>query len=280
MKCCPDRIGATFAICASVVRILLVRVQSQVFTAQCSEPQVGASNLRKDRKTDMKKRTIRVTGRCDYQCFYCTRYCQGTEEPSLEEIVAVGRKAAGEGIEAVELSGGDALCCSQLTEVIRELKKVPGLQWVSVYTNGSRLKQELIWLKEAGVDEINLHMDVPDASTYARITQKSKILNEVLDSIWAVNVQNIALTLTVCLHEESKPYLAVMAGFAKKFDLTVCFAELPLYSEACGLTEETVVERLKHNINGLRSEGSHIYGSPELKGKLRFDKRCFDGEMG
>ena len=40
----PQRVTAVFSSVPSMALILLVKVQSRVFTAKCSEPQVGTSN--------------------------------------------------------------------------------------------------------------------------------------------------------------------------------------------------------------------------------------------
>ncbi|MGN0373027.1 MAG: radical SAM protein [Enterocloster sp.] len=223
----------------------------------------------------MKKQKIWLTSQCNYQCFYCTEYGRGEEPASLEEIVRECEKAAAQGFDAVELGGGEPLLYLELTEAVCRIRQIKGIRHISVFTNGSLVKERMDELKKAGMDGINLHMDVPDASTYARITGKSRILNDILDVIWSAGAKGIALTITVCLHRESKAYLSVMAGLAKKFDITVCFAEIPEYSRECGLDEAAVVTILRRSFKDLKKDERGYYISSELKGKIQFGEYCF-----
>lgn len=223
----------------------------------------------------MKERKIRLTSQCNYQCFYCSEYGRDTGHVPWEEVLSQCEEAAKQGICRIELGGGEPLLYPNLTELIRKVKKTEGIHRVSIFTNGSLLKDRIGELTEAGLDEIHLHMDVPDASAYARITGRTKVLNEILDVIWSSNAKDIPLTITVYLHRESKAYLAVMAGLARKFDITICYVELPEYSKACGLDEEETVRILGRSMKGLRQDGSHEYISSELKGRIRFEPyRC------
>lgn len=219
----------------------------------------------------MKKQKIRLGNGCNYQCFYCREYGRKEVPVSLEQVTARCEAAVLSGAAAVEFGGGEPLLYPELAEAIRRAKAVEGIRHVSIFTNGSLLKSHVKELKEAGLDEINLHMDVPDASAYARITGRSQILNGILDIIWSASVKDMALTITVYLHKESKPYLGVMAGLAKKFDVTICFVELPDHSEDCGLNEESVVKLLRKSFPDLEKKAEQTYGSSQLKGRIAFE---------
>lgn len=222
----------------------------------------------------MKRQKIRLTSHCNYQCFYCSEYGRKTGIIPLEEVVHECEKAASQGVSAIELGGGEPMLHPDLAEIVHRVKHIDGIDYVSIFTNGSLLKDHISELKKMGLDEVNLHMDVPDASAYARITGRSKILNDILDVIWAVNAKDIPLTITVYLHNESKTYLAVMAGLAKKFPIKICYAKLPKYSEACGLDEKTVVSILKRSMKDLKPDGNHRYVSSALKGTICFESYC------
>lgn len=222
----------------------------------------------------MKKQQIRLTSQCNYQCFYCPVYGQGAGHIPPENVLSECVKAAGQGVCAIELGGGEPLLYPGLAGLIHSIKHIDGIKHVSIFTNGSLLKDQLDLLKEAGLDAVQLHMDVPDASAYARITGRSQILNEILDVIWAANAKDIPLTITVYLHKESKAYLPVMAGFARKFAVTICYVEIPGYSKACGLDEQETVRILRRSIKDLAQDGYGSYTSPALKGLIRFEAYC------
>lgn len=219
----------------------------------------------------MAKKKIRITCKCNYQCFYCREYCKNEPELSIEEIIDLCKIAVEEGYDEIQFGGGEPLLYPELEKLIIETKKIAGVCKVSISTNGSLLQNELKKLKAAGIDEIDLHMDVPDAVTYAEITGKSQILNNVLGVIWSSDVgDTVSLIISVYLHQKSKPFLGVMAAIAKRFDLTIQFVELEEYSSACGLDEKNVIQLLSKNIKNLESQGNRIYTSPELKGRLKF----------
>lgn len=221
----------------------------------------------------MRKQVIKITGRCNYQCFYCREYCSDRPDLSMEEVVLQCQDAVNRGICEIQLGGGEPLLYPNLEKLVSLVKQVPGVCRVSIATNGSLLQERVKSLKEAGLDEIDLHMDVPEAVAYTEITGKSQILNHVLGVIWSSDVSDgLSLVISVYLHEKSKPYLAVMAAIAKRFDIVVRFVEIEEYSKASGLSESEVMRRIGRNIKDLKMDGEHVYTSPELKGRLVFEK--------
>lgn len=221
----------------------------------------------------MSKKKIRITGKCNYQCFYCREYCNSTPELSPEEIITLCKDAVREGYDEIQFGGGEPLLYENLDKIIIGAKQIAGVGKVSISTNGSLLQNDLRKLKAAGLDEIELHMDVPEAVTYAEITGKSQILNNVLNVIWSSDVgQDLPLIIAVYVHQKSKPYLGVMAAIAKRFDVTVKFVLLEEYSEICGLDENSTIKLLSKNIQDIECLGNHTYASPELKGKLCFER--------
>ena len=86
------------------------------------------------------------------------------------------------GIKHFRLTGGEPLLHPQLDEMVLQIKKIPGVSSVSLTTNAVLLVQHAKWLKEAGIDSINVSLDTIDASEYERITKKP-LLEEVKHGI-------------------------------------------------------------------------------------------------
>ena len=117
---------------------------------------------------------ISVTDRCNLRCKYCMPY--GVEcVPrwdilSLEEIQAVGICAAGLGIRHIKVTGGEPLVRRDCCQLVKQLKSTPGIEKVTITTNGVLLERYLDDLAEAGIDGINISLDTLDRDLYQRIT--------------------------------------------------------------------------------------------------------------
>lgn len=117
---------------------------------------------------------ISITDRCNLRCKYCMPHgveclpCQ--EILSLEEIEAVAICAAGLGISRIKVTGGEPLVRRDCCQLVGMLKSIPGIEKVTITTNGVLLDRYLDSLMEAGIDGINISLDTLDPSMYEKIT--------------------------------------------------------------------------------------------------------------
>ena len=68
--------------------------------------------------------------------------------------------------------------------LVKELKALPGIQQVTLTTNGILLKEQLPGLMEAGLDAVNISLDTLDAETFRKITRRDE-LKKVLEGLEA-----------------------------------------------------------------------------------------------
>lgn len=117
---------------------------------------------------------ISVTDRCNLRCRYCMpdgiRQIAMSEILTYEEIERICQIAAELGIKKLKITGGEPLVRKGCTDLIRRLKKVPGIEQVTLTTNGVLLTEYLESLKEAGTDGINISLDTCNAIRYQAIT--------------------------------------------------------------------------------------------------------------
>lgn len=119
---------------------------------------------------------ISITDRCNMRCVYCTP-AEGielfgrNEILSFEEILRIVGAAAPLGISKVRLSGGEPLVRSGLAEFIGKLAKVPGIDDISLTTNGLLLKENARKLKEAGLKRVNVSLDSLKEERFRKITR-------------------------------------------------------------------------------------------------------------
>ena len=131
---------------------------------------------------------ISVTDRCNYRCVYCMPP-QGVElKPyaailRYEQIEANVRAAAGLGIRKVRLTGGEPLVKSGIVGLVARIAGIPGVEELSMTTNGSLLTLETAMaLKAAGLSRVNISLDTLDPEAFAAMTRGGN-LNDVLAGI-------------------------------------------------------------------------------------------------
>jgi cyclic pyranopterin phosphate synthase len=97
-----------------------------------------------------------------------------------EELALVIRAAAEIGITKVRLTGGEPLARLGLPDFVRMVAAIPGIDDLSMTTNGTLLAGKAQALAEAGLDRINISLDTVDVERFAHITRRGR-----LDDVWA-----------------------------------------------------------------------------------------------
>lgn len=130
---------------------------------------------------------LSVTDLCNLRCRYCMPLEGAVKREredilSFEEIARVVAAFARQGVKGVRLTGGEPLLRKDLPQLISMLKKIPGIEELSLTTNGVRLAAMAEELKQAGLDRVNVHLDTLDADKFSQITRWGR-LEEVLQGI-------------------------------------------------------------------------------------------------
>lgn len=132
---------------------------------------------------------VSVTDRCDLRCTYCLPQAfKDFEEPanwlSHEEMARLVGLFVSLGVAKVRLTGGEPLTRRALPELASRLSALPGVQDLSLSTNGTRLDRLAPALREAGIQRLNISLDSLDADCVSRITGRD-CLADVLQGIAA-----------------------------------------------------------------------------------------------
>ncbi len=113
---------------------------------------------------------ISITDRCNFRCVYCmpaegVRWLPREDILNFEEIGDVVRAAVEvHGIRRFKLTGGEPTVRHGLTDLIRRLRKINGVEDLSLTTNGMLLTDLARPMHESGLDRITVSIDslVPD----------------------------------------------------------------------------------------------------------------------
>lgn len=123
---------------------------------------------------------ISLTDRCNFRCIYCMPedgVCQMGHDEILriEEIERLVNVAASIGIRSVRLTGGEPLVRKGVVDLVRNITNIPGIENVSMTTNGVLLPSMAEDLKRAGLSRVNISLDTLDPEQFKYITRVGKL---------------------------------------------------------------------------------------------------------
>ena len=130
---------------------------------------------------------VSVTDRCNFRCVYCMPEEGAPVAPkdeilTFEEIERLLRIAAALGVRKVRLTGGEPLVRKDIVELTRQVASIPGIEDLSLTTNGFLLGSCAAALKDAGLDRVNVSLDTLRPDRFKAIARRGR-LDDVLDGI-------------------------------------------------------------------------------------------------
>lgn len=130
---------------------------------------------------------ISVTDRCNLRCTYCMpaegiQLIRHEDILSFDEITEVARIAVEMGVRKVRITGGEPLVRKGIVNLVKMIAEIPGVDDLSMTTNGILLAQFAEQLKEAGLHRINVSLDTLDPEKYSLITRGGNV-DDVLSGL-------------------------------------------------------------------------------------------------
>ena len=179
---------------------------------------------------------LSVTDRCNLRCVYCL---PESEEAScvtmaFDDLMRVARVLARLGIKKFKITGGEPTLRSDLVEIVRCLKKLPGVFDVTLTTNGLTLAELAPKLAAAGLDAVNISLDSLDPSVYRSLT-RTGTLDRVLDCLGAASAIPSVKVNCVPQASTTKDDLLALITLAKKNPIHVRLIELMPIGEGANL---------------------------------------------
>ena len=233
---------------------------------------------------------ISITDRCNLMCRYCMPempcFLPRKELLSLEEILDICVCGAQMGIRKIKITGGEPLLSPGCVELIRKLKEIPGMEKVTLTTNGVLLAPFAEALYQAGIDGVNVSLDTLNEETYRKITGFDK-LAQVLEGLDTMSRFPVPLkTNTVLLPWENGEDWKELALLAKNRRIDVRFIEkMPLGKdkETEGVSNILLLEEMQASFGKAEPDGrSHgngpavYYRFPGFQGSVGFISAIHD----
>ena len=136
---------------------------------------------------------ISVTDRCNFRCVYCMpREVFGADHAfldrkdvlSLEEIARISALFVEQGVRKIRLTGGEPLVRRGLETLVEKLAVIPGVEDLSLTTNGSLLTPARARaLRDAGLGRVTVSLDALDDVIFKRINDVNFPVAGVLRAI-------------------------------------------------------------------------------------------------
>jgi GTP 3',8-cyclase len=134
---------------------------------------------------EIKSVRISVTDKCNFRCRYCMpaeglEWLGRDELLTFEEMTRLVGVLAALGVEEVRLTGGEPLARRDLPALVSMLAPIPGVNDLSLTTNGVLLDRFAAPLVEAGLRRVNVSLDSLSHVRFAEITRR-----DALDRVFA-----------------------------------------------------------------------------------------------
>jgi cyclic pyranopterin phosphate synthase len=133
---------------------------------------------------------ISVTDKCNLRCVYCMPeeglpWLKKDQRLSYEEIREVVRVMAPLGLRKIRLTGGEPLVRKDLPRLVELLAGVPGIDDLSISTNGVLLDRLARPLKDAGATRVNISLDSFRKDRVDALARREGTYERVLDGLKA-----------------------------------------------------------------------------------------------
>ncbi|MBV9681948.1 MAG: GTP 3',8-cyclase MoaA [Solirubrobacterales bacterium] len=179
---------------------------------------------------------VSVTDRCNFRCQYCMPaeglpWLEREEILTFEEIARLVGLFAAMGVHDVRLTGGEPLVRRDFPRLAAMLAQIPGVEDLSVTTNGYLLERHAEALVRAGIDRFNVSVDSLQRDRFFELTRRDA-LPQVLRGLEmlaqypeAHPIKINAVAIRDFTEEEAIPF----AEFARRTPYEVRFIEfMPL----------------------------------------------------
>lgn len=225
---------------------------------------------------------ISITDRCNLRCQYCMPGgvipLAHQEILTYEEILRLCRSALDLGITKFKITGGEPLVRLGALDFMAALKGMPGVEAVTLTTNGVLLSSALPRLKAMGIDGINISLDAADATHYDALTGVTGRYDTVVGAIETCVRLGIPTKINCVLLADNAQEILGVAAFSKQLPVTVRFIEVmpiglggalkgPTAEEALAILRGAYGDLTPSDLH-LGNGPAHYYKSSALKGHI------------
>ncbi|MFZ2095383.1 MAG: GTP 3',8-cyclase MoaA [Anaerolineales bacterium] len=118
---------------------------------------------------------ISLTDHCNLRCLYCMPeemvFRPPTELMQDDEIITLVRLFVSLGFDKIRLTGGEPTLRLNVVDLVKEIAGTPGVNKLTMTTNGVRLSSMAYSLAQAGLQRVNVSLDTLDPEKFQTLTR-------------------------------------------------------------------------------------------------------------
>lgn len=178
---------------------------------------------------EVKELRIQITRENKFPRLYDLDLLEDTSVSlSQDEIVAAAEAAAAVGIKEIRFTGGEPTERKDLTELVKRVKGIEGIDKLSMTTNGIFLVGKIAELKDAGLDSVDILLDTFFEEKYIYMTGGGPI-DEAMDGMESavhagMNPIRVEITVIEGINDDE---IFTFGQFALNEPIDVIFVEKP-----------------------------------------------------
>jgi len=218
---------------------------------------------------------ISLTDHCNLRCVYCMPeemiFRPNAELMQDDEVIEFVRLFASLGFHKFRLTGGEPTVRANLVDLVRQITHTPGVQTVSMTTNGILLSRLAYPLVEAGLQRVNISLDTLDPDKFNRLTRWGK-LEDVWQGIQAAEAAGLSPVKinAVIVRGYNESDVVDLAKLTLDHPWQMRFIEMMPFAGATDLQRNQVVtaQEMQERIEDVFG-AMEIVGNGELDGEAR-----------
>ena len=195
------------------------------------------------------------------------------------EILRICRAAAGLGITRIKLTGGEPLVRRGIVNLVRDIHEIPGIEEVTMTTNGVLLEDMYDDLVDAGLSAVTISLDTLDRQKFAALTRRDELPRVLRGLDKCIREDRIPVKINcVTMADTTEEELMEIAAIARDAKVHVRFIELMpigLGHDGKGWSEDQLMKKISEHYGEMKAyEGrlgngpAHYSEIPGFKGKI------------
>lgn len=231
---------------------------------------------------------ISLTDRCNLRCVYCMPehmiFKPNKELLQDDELILLVRLFTELGFDKYRLTGGEPTVRTHIVDIVTEMAAIPGVNILTMTTNGVLLEKLAEPLKKAGLQRVNISLDTTNPERFKEITRWGSF-----DKVWKGILTAEAAGLTplklnsVVVRGMNDSDVVDMAALTQDHPWQVRFIEMMPFAGATELQISQVVKRTEimakieqtfgrmEEVNPGQLDGeARVYQIPGAKGEVGF----------
>ena len=120
---------------------------------------------------------LSVTDRCNFRCYYCMPeegmdFASAASLLSFDELQRLSALFCNLGVKKIRITGGEPFVRAGLMPFLSHISALPGLEEITLTTNGTLLEKHLSELQRLRIRKINLSLDSLSRARFFQITRR------------------------------------------------------------------------------------------------------------